>query len=199
VLLNPRIIDLGHTSSISALAGKIENDCPSLLVGYHDGSVAFLTLSESDRRLCRQLHSKPIACIAYTPLPNIYVFGSDDTIGIAQLRNDSYTKGTTITLCNEPMGEPHVITGIGTFNNCIVAQTANNKYLTVAPYSNEDCQTMDYCKFSPLQAGCLYRMIQEKKVITELQSPELDDEITAFKKLSPGIQHLFEAREGRLK
>ena len=70
-----------------------------------------------------------------------------------------------------------------------------NKYLMIAPYSQEDYKIITQCAFSPLQASCIYRMIQEKKLITELELSDSSEEMIAFKKLSPTIQKLFEAQQ----
>jgi hypothetical protein len=185
----------GHKSAISALAGKMDNHFWSFIVGYQDGSFSSLSLGKLHQRICPHLYEKPISCVAYTELPNLYVFAGGNTVGCAQLRDDLQMRETAITIDNEPTEEPYNITGIGTFNGCIVAQTTKNEYFIMAPYSREDCKIITRCAFSPLQASCIYHMIQEKKLISELELSDSDGEMTAFKKLSPTLQKFFETRQ----
>jgi hypothetical protein len=191
--------EISGSSPVTALefgAGSFSDENstePFMLIGYEDGSMGFHT-----RRQCKIIRetyrvTPSVSHIICGPLPNSWFVVSGDIITLwrASFKTNFFSEDATLQGTYFNINFPQ-ISGIGTYKNGIVIQSAQKDYFLITPYILSDYKLMHKSQFSPLQASCIYRIMQQQK--TGTQGALTKEDTAIFKLLSQTVQEVIEMK-----
>jgi hypothetical protein len=166
---------------------------PFMLMGYENGLVGFNT-----RKQYKIIHEEAsvmsaVSHISCGPLPNSWfvVSGDTTTLWLVAFNTNIFSEDVTFQGAHFNINLPQ-ISGIGTYKNSIVVQSAQKDYWLIAPYSIPDYNFMHKSQFSPLQASCIYRIMQQQQMNASFALTEEDAAI--FKLLPQTVREVIEMK-----